>query len=90
VSESISQSQWKCLLTPGGQGSVSFAVVRVYQSGGHVDPNGPPTIKTARAAGIGSVDGYIFPCISCGNPGGQVNATKSFLDAQGATYGRLW
>jgi hypothetical protein len=50
----------------------SFAVVRVYQEVGHVDPNGAQTIKNAHAAGIEYVDGYIFPCLRCGNPAEQV------------------
>ena len=49
-----------------------FAIARVYEELGHVDPNGAQTIKNARAAGIDYVDGYIFPCLSCGNPGQQV------------------
>lgn len=50
----------------------SFAVVRVYEELGRVDPNGAQTIKNAHAAGIEYVDGYIFPCHRCGNPGAQV------------------
>ena len=40
VSQAVSESQWKCLQTPGGQGPVTFAIVRVYQSVGHVDEMG--------------------------------------------------
>lgn len=49
-----------------------FAVVRVYEEVGHVDPNGAQTIKNAWAGGMAHVDGYIFPCLRCGNPAQQV------------------
>ena len=49
-----------------------FAVVRVYEEVGHVDPNGAQTIKNAWAGGMAHVDGYIFPCLRCGNPDQQV------------------
>ena len=88
VSQAVSESTWKCLMSPGGQGPVEFAIVRVYQSGGHADPNGASTIKAARAAGVKHVDGYIFPCFSCGDAAGQVKATVTALS--GAEYGMLW
>ena len=50
----------------------SFAIVRVYQSNGVCDPNGPATINDAWTGGMSYVDGYIFPCYSCGNPAKQV------------------
>ena len=88
VSQAVSESAWKCLMSPGGQGPVEFAIVRVYQSGGHVDPNGAATIKAARAAGVKHVDGYVFPCFSCGDAAEQVKATVAALS--GAEYGMLW
>ena len=48
-----------------------FAVVRVYEEVGHVDPNGAQTIKNAWAGGMAHVDGYMFPCLRC-NPAQQV------------------
>ena len=68
VSQSVSESQWKCLQSPGGQGPVEFAIVRVYRSSGTLDPNGASSIIAAKAAGIKYVDGYIFPCVTCGDP----------------------
>lgn len=49
-----------------------FAIVRVYKSNGAPDSNGPANINNAWTAGFSHVDGYIFPCYSCGNPAGQV------------------
>jgi hypothetical protein len=49
-----------------------FELVRVYQSNGQCDPNGPYTIEDAWSGGMAHVDGYIFPCYSCGNPAKQV------------------
>lgn len=88
VSESVSESEWECLMTPGEQGSVEFAIPRVYRSSGTVDPYGAATITAARSAGVPYVDGYIFPCYSCGNAGGQVSTTVSSLS--GVDYGMLW
>ena len=50
VSSAVDEATWKCLQSPGGQGPVEFAVVRVYRSTGTVDPSGAATIKAARAA----------------------------------------
>lgn len=68
VSSRVGKSNWQCLASNG----YTFAIVRVYQSNGKVDPNGAATINDARAGGMKYVDGYIFPCYSCGNPEGQV------------------
>lgn len=61
----------------------SFAIPRVYRSSGSVDPNGASNINNARAAGIKYVDGYIFPCYSCGNPAKQMDDTINSLAANG-------
>ncbi len=53
-----------------------FALVRVYEEVGHVDPNGAQTIKNAWAGGMAHVDGYIFPCLRCGNPAQQVSSSS--------------
>lgn len=69
VSSSTSTSSWSCLKSAGK----TFAIVRVYKSTGAVDTNGPTTISNAWSGGMKYVDGYIFPCFSCGNAAGQVN-----------------
>ena len=68
VSQRTYSSSFSCLKSSG----YSFAVVRVYQSNGQPDPNGPYTIEDAWTGGMSYVDGYIFPCYSCGNPAKQV------------------
>lgn len=88
VSDPVSQSEWTCLMSPGGQGSVEHAIVRIYQSGGNVDPNGATTMQNAIAAGISDVGAYIFPCFGCGDGGSQVNAAISALS--GVSYSTLW
>lgn len=87
ISTAVSQADWRCLQSPGGQGPVSFAIPRIYTESGHVDTTGIATVKAARAAGVKYVDGYIFPCVKCGNPGGQVSAAHS---ACGGSCGMLW
>ncbi len=98
VSQATSVSSFSCLKNNG----YNFAIVRVYQSSGKVDPNGATSISNAWAGGMAHVDGYIFPCYSCGNPAGQMDAAISGLKSSGltaavngthvvgATYGMLW
>lgn len=68
VSQSTSSSSFSCMKGDG----YSFAIIRVYQSNGVCDANGPTSIKNAWSGGMSYVDGYIFPCYSCGNPAKQV------------------
>ncbi len=75
VSQRTPLSSWQCAKSNG----YNFAVVRVYCSSGHTDSNGPANIQDAWNAGIAHVDGYIFPCFSCGNPAGQMDATINYL-----------
>jgi hypothetical protein len=49
-----------------------FAVARVYEEIGQLDPNGAQTIKNAWTGGKAHVDGYIYPCVRCGNTATQV------------------
>ena len=79
LSQPCSSSAFSCMKDNG----VSFAVVRVYQSYGVVDPNGVATINAAWAGGMSHVDGYIFPCFSCGNPAGQMDAAINHLSSAG-------
>jgi len=69
VSQRFNSNSFSCLVKNG----YSFAVVRVYQSNGQPDANGPYTISDAWTGGMSHVDGYIFPCYSCGNPAKQVH-----------------
>lgn len=86
VSDPVSQEAFQCLkstlilfclsvyillLYHIGNG-YQFAIVRVYREIGQVDSNGAQTIINARNAGIAYVDGYIYPCVGCGNPAQQV------------------
>mmetsp|Transcript_18862 Transcript_18862/g.31557 ORF Transcript_18862/g.31557 Transcript_18862/m.31557 type:complete len:236 (+) Transcript_18862:231-938(+) len=77
VSQRTYSSSFSCMVSYG----YSFAIPRVYESGGYPDPNGPGTIADAWAGGMSYVDGYIFPCYSCGDPAGQMDDTISYLAA---------
>lgn len=88
VSQLISTSTWECLETPGGQGAIEFAIPRVYRSTGSVDPNGATSISNAIDAGIKYVDGYIFPCVPCGDAAGQVSDAVAAI--KGTGYGMVW
>lgn len=75
VSALTSQSSFNCMAKDGKK----FAVIRVYQSSGHPDSNGPSSIKNAWNGGMKYVDGYIFPCYKCGNPAKQVRVPPQYL-----------
>lgn len=75
VSQRTYLSNWQCVKNYG----YDFAIIRVYQSNGACDPNGPANINDAWNAGMAHVDGYIFPCYSCGNPAGQVIKLFMFI-----------
>jgi len=66
----------------------SFAITRGFQSTGHVDPTAKDNIDRAHAAGIDTVDVYLFPCVSCGDPAGQVKELVAGM--AGANYGMIW
>ena len=53
VSQRTYTDNWSCMKSNGK----SFGIVRVYQSSGHPDSNGPPTINDAWAGGMSYVDG---------------------------------
>ena len=90
VSEPLSESEWECLMSPGGQGPVQWASVRAYRSSGTTDPNAANSIKAAKAAGISHVSAYIFPCVSCGDGAGQVNDAVYNLNANNAKPDMYW
>jgi hypothetical protein len=69
LSQLTSVSSLQCVHDYG----YDFVIARVYCSSGHPDSNGPTNINNAWSAGMSHVDGYIFPCYSCGNPGKQVS-----------------
>jgi len=75
VSQRTYESSFSCWKGYG----YNFAIIRVYCSNGSPDSNGPANINDAWKAGMAHVDGYIFPCYSCGNPAGQIDATISYL-----------
>ena len=72
VSQRTYSSNFNCMVNNG----YNFAIIRVYQSNGHPDPNAAASINDAWAGGMSYVDGYIFPCYSCGNPAQQVLSTE--------------
>lgn len=80
----FSVSDIQCLV---GQG-FTFAIPRGYCSYGAVDENVVQNIKNAWAGGMKSVDVYLFPCVKCGNPKGQVRSLVNALN--GLNFGTIW
>ena len=66
---------------------MDFAAIRGYRSTGAIDPNACSTLKNAQSVGFGT-ETYIFPCVPCGNPGGQIDAIISGLS--GCPYNRIF
>ncbi len=62
VSQRTYSSSFSCMKSYG----YSFAIVRVYQSNGVCDPNGPATINDAWTGGMRNVEGYIYAGYSGG------------------------
>lgn len=79
------QEAWKCIKNKGNK----FAIVRVYQSNGQIDPNGAQTIKNAHAAKIEFVDAYIFPSQKKGDPKGQIRDVINHLKDKDAKFGQV-
>ena len=62
---------------------------------GAVDKTGIENLKAARAAGVPTIDGYIFPCVAgpcngLSNPADQVAATLVALDVAEFAIDTLW
>ncbi|KAF2077704.1 hypothetical protein CYY_001021 [Polysphondylium violaceum] len=66
------------------------AIFRCYQSIGRPDPNCPHNIYNARDAGFSIIDGYIFPCFSCGNPAGQIQSMVKYYKSFNANIHTIW
>ncbi|CAM9668161.1 unnamed protein product [Ectocarpus fasciculatus] len=81
VSQRTYTDAWQCMKNEGN----TFGIVRVYCSSGHPDENGPATINDAWSGGMSYVDGYIFPCYSCGNAAQQMDDTISYLSSNGVS-----
>ena len=80
----FSKDQCECLLEAG----YSYVIPRGFQSTGRLDSNIKANLKNAKEGGINSVDLYMFPCVPCGNPEGQVDQIIDGL--QGSTYDKIW
>jgi len=73
-----------CLHSTGN----TFAIVRGYHSLGQVDTNVIQNIRNALESGIAYVDVYMFPCVPCGNPAGQLQTLAEAISGEG--YGMVW
>ena len=86
VSQPASVSAFQCLKSDG----YSFAVVRAYQSSGHVDPNAVQTMMNAHEGGMSHVDAYLFPCPTCGTPSAYQQMEDTVNALKNVEYGMLW
>jgi GH25 family lysozyme M1 (1,4-beta-N-acetylmuramidase) len=86
VSNPVSVAGWQSLIKERG---ITFGIVRCYESGGKVDPNGPASVKNGWTAGLSAVDVYHFPSLSV-DAATQVSQAVSALQAAGAQFGTYW
>ncbi len=86
VSTPVSVAQWQALI---GENSVSFGIVRCYESSGGVDPNAPASVQSGWAAGLSGVDVYHFPSLGVA-AATQVQQAVSALQTAGAKFGSYW
>ena len=84
ISGGVDSGSFGCMVSNG----YTFTIVRGYCSYGDVDPNAVSNIQNAYAGGMSHVDAYLFPCFSCGNPAGQVDALVGAIAGTG--YGMIW
>lgn len=80
----VSTQKIQCLVGKG----FTFAIPRGYRSVGKVDTNVVANLKSAWDGGMKYVDVYMFPCVSCGNPKGQVDSLINAL--ANSKYGMIW
>ena len=57
----------------------TFAISRGWNIYGEFDSNFQQNVENARNGGFTEVDGYFWPCYSCGNIEGQVNTFYSTM-----------
>ena len=81
------QSSWNCLHNEQG---IDFAIIRCYQSLGHVDPNCAASVQKAWNAGMKHVDLYMFPCPKCGSAAKQVTQLHDYVTANNVKFGMVW
>lgn len=86
VSTPVSVEGWQTLIK---ERSVSFGVVRCYDSSGEVEANAPASVKNGWAAKLSAVDVYHFPCLRV-DAATQVQQAVSALQNAGAKFGTYW
>jgi len=77
-------SNWACLKSSG----YNYAIVRIFQETGNVDPTGVASIKAAQAAGF-TTDVYMFPA-GHSSTTGAAQAQKVLAAIKGVSVGRVW
>jgi len=97
VAGTVSASVFNCLKSSG----YDYAIVRAWHSNGVADTSACTSIQRAHAAGMASVDVYMFPCPLCSASAGTQMANMvtalanagctNVAGAQGSTnYGLVW
>ncbi len=98
VSQPYGVAAFQCLVRE----NLLFAVIRCYQSVGRPDPNCASSVANAHAAGmkvltnpnhadcVQVVDGYFFPCPTCGPAANQVNQMLSYFNANRVNIKTMW
>ena len=84
VSAAMSVNDWKNLMN---ERSVSFGIVRCYQSLGQVDPNAATSVANGKAACLNYVDVYHYPCLAVD---AQTQVEQAVAALQNTKFRRYW
>ena len=73
-------------------GYSDFFIFRAWQSLGRFDPNAYSNNMNALSAGYseGQIEAYFYPCLSCGDPAGQVSSFWNSVVSNQLKFKRLW
>ena len=89
LANAVSVTTIQCLRNLGFS---DFFIFRSWQSLGRFDPNAYQNNMNAISAGFSAsnIDCYFYPCISCGDLGGQVNSFWSNVVSYQLKVQRVW
>ncbi len=85
VSTLVSEADWTCLKDNRG---VTFAKMRCWREGGHMDSNCAATVRNAQAAGL-KTDVMFFPSVHIA-ANTSVDTFARGVASQGIKFGRVW
>ena len=89
LAEAVSLDTLVCLCQ---MGFANFFIFRAWQSLGRFDPNAHQNYLNAKDCGwtTKNLYAYFYPCLSCGDPAGQVSSFWSSIQSNNMELGRVF